>query len=176
GAAQPAGGAQPAAPAAGAAPAADTTTQAVPAAPGASAASMEAIARINNVQIEILDDVIVVRGRKEDVDRVLQIIEQIEQQSLQFKPQIEIFYLKHIDSTALTDMINQVYAAAFARLGTVTIQPLQRPNAVLLIGRKENIPSLIELISKLDVPAPTDGERRIFHLENMSAIDAERTI
>src|SRR5439155_8667682 len=167
GAAQPAGGAQPAAPAAGAAPAADTTTQAVPAAPGASAASMEAIARINNVQIEILDDVIVVRGRREDVERVLQIIEQIEQQSLQFKPDIELYHLKHIDSFALNDMITQVYTAAFTRQGLVTIVPLQRPNAVLLIGRKENIPSIVELISKLDLPAPTDAVFKIFRLQNM---------
>jgi general secretion pathway protein D len=170
------GAAQPAAPAAPAAPpAGETTSQAVPSG-AASAASMEAIARINNVQIEILDDVIVVRGRREDVDRVLEIIAQIEQQSLQFKPEIELHYLKHIDSTALSEMINQVYAAAFARQGTVTVVPLQRPNAVLLIGRKENIPSIIELIAKLDLPAPTEGEFKIFHLQHMSAIDAERTV
>src|SRR5205809_1147233 len=137
---------------------------------------MEAIARINNVQIEILDDVIVVRGRREDVERVLQIIEQIEQQSLQFKPEIELYHLKHIDSFALNDMITQVYTAAFTRQGLVTIVPLQRPNAVLLIGRKENIPSIVELISKLDLPAPTDAEFKIFRLQNMSAIDAERTV
>jgi type II secretion system protein D len=173
---------QPAAPAAAppvAAPSApaggDVTSQAI--APGAaSSASMEALARINNVQIEILEDVIVVRGRKEDVDRVLQIIEQIESQSLQFKPEIEIYYLKHIDSTALSDMVNTVYNAAFGRFGLVTVTPLQRPNAILLIGRKENIPAIIELISKLDVPAPTEGEFKIFRLQNMSAIDAERTV
>lgn len=171
--------AQPGPPAPGPAPApggGDIAAQAVAPSGGASAASMEAIARINNVQIEILEDVIVVRGRKEDVDRVLQIIEQIENQSVQFKPEIEIFYLKHIDSTALSDMITQVYNSAFGRLGLVTVTPLQRPNAVLLIGRKENIPALIELISKLDVPAPTEGEFKIFRLQNMSAIDAERTI
>src|SRR6185436_7156298 len=135
----------------------DIASQAI--SPGAaSAASMEAIARINNVQIEILEDVIVVRGRKEDVDRVLQIIEQIELQSLQFKPEIEIYYLKHLDSTALSDMVTQVYNAAFNRFGLVTVTPLQRPNAVLMIGRKENIPAIIELISKLDQPAPTEGE------------------
>jgi len=178
-AAQPAGGAQPPLPLppppAPGAPGVETAAQ--PLTPGApSIASMEAIARINNVQIEILEDVIVVRGRKEDVDRVLQIIEQIEQQSLQFKPAIEIYYLKHVDSTAMSDMINQLAPVAFQRLGSVTVQALQRPNAVLLIGRKENIPSLIELIAKLDVPAPADGERRIFRLEHMSAIDMERTI
>jgi len=95
----------------------DIAAQAVAPSGGASAASMEAIARINNVQIEILEDVIVVRGRKEDVDRVLQIIEQIETQSVQFKPEIEIYFLKHIDSTALSDMILQVYNQAFGRLG-----------------------------------------------------------
>jgi type II secretion system protein D len=175
---------QPAAPAPAAPPAAmpnapagggDIASQAI--SPGAaSAASMEAIARINNVQIEILEDVIVVRGRKEDVDRVLQIIEQIELQSLQFKPEIEIYYLKHTDSTALSDMVNTVYNSAFGRFGVVTVTPLQRPNAILLIGRKENIPALIELISKLDVPAPTEGEFKIFRLQNMSAIDGERTV
>lgn len=171
---QPGGGAPaPAGPAPGGG---EIAAQAVAPGGGASAASMEAIARINNVQIEILEDVIVVRGRKEDVDRVLQIIEQIENQSVQFKPEIEIFYLKHIDSTALSDMITQVYNSAFGRLGVVTVTPLQRPNAVLLIGRKENIPAIIELISKLDVPAPTEGEFKIFRLQNMSAIDAERTI
>ncbi len=153
----------------------DITSQAL--SPGsASASSMEAIARINNVQIEILEDVIVVRGRREDVERVLQIIEQIELQSVQFKPEVELYYLKHIDSTALSDMITQVYNAAFNRLGVVTVVPLQRPNAVMLIGRKENIPALIELISKLDLEAPTNGEFKIFRLQNMSAIDAERTI
>ncbi len=153
----------------------DITSQALPSG-AASASSMEAIARINNVQIEILEDVIVVRGRRDDVERVLQIIEQIELQSVQFKPEVELYYLKHIDSTALSDMITQVYNAAFNRLGVVTVVPLQRPNAVMLIGRKENIPALIELISKLDLPAPTDGEFKIFRLQNMSAIDAERTL
>ncbi|HEY2415109.1 MAG TPA: secretin N-terminal domain-containing protein [Pirellulaceae bacterium] len=176
---------QPAAPAPAAAPpvvapsapagGGDVTSQAI-APSAASAQSMEALARINNVQIEILEDVIVVRGRKEDVDRVLQIIEQIESQSLQFKPEMEIYYLKHIDSTALSDMITTVYNAAFGRFGLVTVTPLQRPNAILLIGRKENIPAIIELISKLDVPAPTEGEFKIFRLQNMSAIDAERTV
>jgi general secretion pathway protein D len=175
-AAQPAGGAQPPVPPPPA-PIGDTTAQAVPSAGAPSIASMEAIARINNVQIEILDDVIVVRGRREDVDRVLQIIEQIEQQSVQFKPAIEIYYLKHVDSESLTTLITgQIYALAFARQGQVTLVPLQRPNAILLIGRKENLPSMIELISKLDQPAPTDAEFKIFRLQNMSAIDGERTV
>jgi type II secretion system protein D len=143
---------------------------------GATAADIEAIARINNVRIEILEDVVVISGRREDVERVARIIEQIEQQSVQFRPDVEIYHLKHVDSVALTDMINQVYATAFARQGLVTVVPLQRPNAVMLIGRKENIPAIVELIAKLDQPAPTEGEFKVIRLEYMSAIDAERTI
>lgn len=136
----------------------------------------EAIARIGNVQIEILDDVVIVRGRAQDVERVMQIIEQIEQQSLAFRPEVEIVFLKHVNGEAISAMIAQVYAAAFSRQGPVTIVPLGRPNALMLIGRKENIPAIIELIQKLDQPAPMDAEFKVFPLKFMSAIDAERVI
>ena len=170
---QPAQPAQPAQPPA--APLVPEQVQAIPLGttpPG----SVEALARINNVQIEVLDDVVVIKGRREDVERVQQIIEQIERQSLEFRPQVEIYHLKHVDSQALSDMLAQVYTAAFARQGQVTIVPLQRPNALVLIGRKEAIPPVIEVIAKLDQPAPADGEVKIFRLQHMSAIDAERTI
>jgi type II secretion system protein D len=174
---QPAQGAQPVQPAPPPQPAPPVAeqVQAIPLGttpPG----SVEALARINNVQIEVLDDVVVIKGRREDVERVQQIIEQIERQSLEFRPQVEIYHLKHVDSQALSDMLAQVYTAAFARQGQVTIVPLQRPNALVLIGRKEAIPPVIEVIAKLDQPAPADGELKIFRLQHMSAIDAERTI
>jgi type II secretion system protein D len=162
---QPEGGGQEAAPG-------DTVV--VGEAPPASVA--EAIARIGNVQIEILDDVVIVRGRAQDVERVMQIIEQIEAQSLQFKPEVEIYHLKHVNGEALSTMIAQVYATVFARQGTVTIVPLVKPNALMLIGRKENIPAVIELIQKLDQPTPNDAEFKVYPLKYISAIDAERVV
>lgn len=175
---QPAQAAQPAQPAQGAQPAPPPVAEQVQAIPLGTTppGSVEALARINNVQIEVLDDVVVIKGRREDVERVQQIIEQIERQSLEFRPQVEIYHLKHVDSQALSEMLVQVYTAAFARQGQVTIVPLQRPNALVLIGRKEAIPPVIEVIAKLDQPAPADGELKIFRLQHMSAIDAERTI
>lgn len=158
----------------GAADAGGGDTVVVGDAPPASVA--EAIARIGNVQIEILDDVVIVRGRAQDVERVMQIIEQIEQQSLTFKPEVEVFHLKHVNGQALSTMIAQVYAAVFARQGQVTILPLVRPNALLLIGRKENIPAVVELIQKLDQPAPSDAEFKVFPLKYISVIDAERVV
>src|SRR5262245_46504616 len=138
----------------------------------------EAVGRlVGNVQIEILDDVVIVVGRAQDVEKVLQIIEQIEQQSVQFRPEVEIYHLKHVNSQSLYETIVQIQAAVFARQGPVTIVPLARPNSLMLIGRKENIPAMVELIQKLDQPAPPElSQIKVFPLKHMSAIDAERTI
>ncbi|HZN32337.1 MAG TPA: secretin N-terminal domain-containing protein [Pirellulaceae bacterium] len=129
-----------------------------------------------NVQIEILDDIVIVRGRREDVEKVMQLIEQIEQQSIEFRPEVEIYYLKNIDSQQLNLVIEQVYATVFARQGLVTRVPLVDPNAILLIGRKENIPAVVELIDKLDKPLPPTSQFKVFLLKYMSCIDAERTV
>ena len=56
---------------------------------GAGRLDGDPFAGISNVQIEILDDVIIVSGRKEDVEKVLQIIEEIERQSLETRPEVE---------------------------------------------------------------------------------------
>ena len=132
--------------------------------------------RIGAVEIDIVGDVIVVRGRRQDVERVLRIIEEIERQSIETRPEVELYLLKHVDSTALSELITLVYSSAFSYQGTVTITPLQRPNALLLVGRKENIPAIVELIQKLDRPTPPDSRLKVFYLKHMSAIDMERTL
>ncbi len=55
------------------------------------------------VQIEFVEglDVIVLRGADRDVERVMQIIEQIEQLSAVTTPTVEVYPLKHVDSRAL---------------------------------------------------------------------------
>jgi general secretion pathway protein D len=128
------------------------------------------------VTIDIVGDVIVVRGRKEDVEKVLKIIEEIERQSLETRPEVELYLLKHVDSTALNDILTTITTTALSYQGPVTITPLQRPNALLLVGRKENIPAVVELIQKLDRPAPSDAQLKIFSLKYISAIDVERTL
>ena len=55
------------------------------------------------VQIEFVEglDVIVLRGADRDVERVMQIIEQIEQLSAVTTPTVEVYPLKNVDSRAL---------------------------------------------------------------------------
>jgi type II secretion system protein D len=145
--------------------------------PGEAPAGGDPFSGIGNVRIEILDDQIIVIGKKEDVEKVLAIIEDIERQSLETLPEVEIYYLKHVDGTALNALITQVYTTAIGtRLGTVTVTPLVKPNALLIIGRKDAIPPMIELIMKLDKPIAPQTQIKVFNLKHMSAIDAERTV
>jgi hypothetical protein len=88
-------------------------------APGEAAAGGDPFAGIGNVRIEILDDQIIVIGSKEDVEKVLAIIEDIERQSLETLPEVEIYYLKYVDGQALNALITQVYTLAIGALGTV---------------------------------------------------------
>ncbi len=60
-----------------------------------------------------------------------------------------------------------------ARQGEVSITPLDAPNALLLIGRKEAIAGLKELIEKIDQPIAESNRLRIFRLQNASAVDAK---
>jgi general secretion pathway protein D len=133
-------------------------------------------ADISGVTIDIIDGQAIIRGRKEDVDRVLAIIDEIERQSIETRPEIELVPLKYVDATALNEVITTIAPTAFAYQGTVTITALRRPNALLLVGRKENIPAVIELIQKLDRPTPAGAEIKVFRLKNMSSIDAERFV
>ncbi len=158
-------------------PGGDEVIQAAPTPGDAGGGLLGAVARLaGNVRIEILDDIVIVQGRQADVDKVMRIIGQIEQQSLEFKPEVEVYYLKNVDGQQLNVLIQQVYAAVFARQGRVEIVPLVDPNALLLIGRKENIPAVVELIAKLDVQLPPASQFKVFHLKHMSCIDAERTV
>jgi type II secretion system protein D len=146
---------------------------------GQAEAALQAIDSLRlrgNVTIEIVGDVLVIRGPREDVERVLKIIEEIERQSIETRPEVELYLLKHVDATALSEVLTAINTAALSYQGTVTVQPLKRPNAVLLVGRKENIPAVVELIQKLDRPTTPDTQIKVIQLKNMSAIDAERFV
>lgn len=143
---------------------------------GAVAEAIDSLRLRGNVTIEIVGDVLVIRGPKADVERVLKIIEEIERQSIETRPEVELYQLKHVDATALNEVLTAINTSALSYQGAVTIQPLKRPNALLLVGRKENIPAVVELIQKLDRPTVPDTQIKVIQLKNMSSIDAERFV
>jgi len=130
---------------------------------------------IGPVQIEFLDglDVVIIRGHKRDVDRVVGIINEIERLSAETEPMIKIYALRHVDSESLATIVITLYDEIFApRSGRVSITPLVKPNSLLLIGREEGVKAAIELIVRLDKPVGPETQLQVFQLRHTSAEDA----
>ncbi|NMC21513.1 MAG: hypothetical protein GYA33_13960, partial [Thermogutta sp.] len=134
---------------------------------------------IGPVQIEFLEglDVLVVRGNRRDVERVMQIIRQIEELSTETEPEIRVVPIQHVDCQSLIEIVNEVYQEVFAaRRGTVSMTPLVKPNAVLLVGRQESVRTVLDLIWKLDKPVSPETEFRVFPLRHASATAMEERL
>ena len=135
--------------------------------------------QIGPVQIEYVDglDAFILRGGKKDVDRVRKLIEDIERLSVDTKPEVEIVPLRYIGSQPLETLILQVYQEILSsRQGRVVIRALGKPNALLLIGRKEGVAVIKDLILKLDQPVDPEVQFEVFQLRHIAAADAATTI
>lgn len=129
------------------------------------------------VQIEIVNEfgLIVIRGKKRDVERVEQIIRDLEAKKTALT--VQVYALRHANNEGLSTLVNQVYSQYLAaRQGTVGIYPLVKPNALLLVGQPESVEAVIELIQKLDRPVSPSAHWRVFPLEFISATEAAQTV
>jgi len=134
---------------------------------------------VGPVQIEFLEglDVLVVRGNRRDVERVMQIIRQIEEISVETEPQIRVVMLRHVDCEDLLTILTQVYQSVYAaRRGSITMIALVKPNAILLVGREEAVNTVLELIAKLDRPVSPETEFKVFPLRHASATTIEQRL
>ena len=134
---------------------------------------------VNPVQIESLEglDILVIRGGRNDVDQVVDMIQQIERFSAETEPAVEVYWLQHVDCLALATVLRQFYDEVFlARQGRVSITPLVKPNAVLLAGRKENVQRAMDLIQRLDQPVAAETQFRVFPLKHAAAATVQATL
>jgi general secretion pathway protein D len=132
-----------------------------------------------DVQIEFVPQIgqVIIKGSQKDIDRVREVIRQIEEQSEVTKPDVQVVQLEHVDSTALAALLKQIYDDVLsARQGQVSVTALDTPNALLLIGRTEAIGGVMDLIKKLDVVSDEASRLRVYRLQHASASDAEETI
>ncbi len=132
-----------------------------------------------DVQIEFIEDLdlVIIKGAKRDVQRTLEVIEQIKQKSQETQPEIQVLQLKHVNSEAVATLVNDLYDEVLKpRQGSVSITSLGQPNALLLIGRREAVASVVDLINKLDQPIDVSNQLRVFRLLHASAVDAETII
>jgi len=126
-----------------------------------------------DVEVEALPDlgVIILRGRDRDVAELARIIEEIERLSAETEPAIEIYPLRHVGGEALVALVDQVNQALLGgRQGRVSITPLVKPNALLLIGWGEAVEAAKELIAKLDRPVAPETQLRVFPLRHAPAM------
>ncbi len=134
---------------------------------------------IGDTQIEFVPELgqIIIRGAKRDVQRVMDVITQIEEKAKLTQPEVEVYALQYADSNAVATLLTQLYEDVLsARQGEVSITSLDAPNALLLIGRQEAIDGLRDLIEKIDQPIDNQSGLRVFRLQHTSAIDAETAI
>ena len=159
------------------------TTQIAPSAQSTidAAKLAEASGLLGPVEVNFVEglDVIVLRGSERDVQRVMEIIKQIEELSAVTVPAIEIYPLKYVDSIRMGALLQQLYdprGVLGSRIGTVTIIPLGTPNALMLIGRAENVKMAIELIQRLDQPIVPTARFEVFPLKHANAAEAKTLI
>jgi type II secretion system protein D len=134
---------------------------------------------LGDVQIEFIPElgIIILRGNKRDVQRVQAIIDEIERESEATQPEIEVVTLQHTNSEAMTELVTQVYADVYEpRLGSLSITALVKPNAILCVGRRENIETARNLITQLDEPVAPDTQIKVFRLLHMPALNAEQYV
>lgn len=134
---------------------------------------------IGPVDIEYLEgmDVIILKGNDRDVERVMKMIEEIERLSVETVPSVVVHPLKHVGSEALATIVTQLYDQVLSpRQGRVSITPLSKPNALLLIGREESVKTVVDLVKQLDQPVGPSGQFEVFRLRYASAAATRATI
>ncbi len=133
----------------------------------------------SDVEIQSLPDldVIILRGLGADVEELTRIINEIERLSAETTPEIEVYHLQHVQGEAANRLITQVLQDLTGTLqGRVSITPLVKPNALLLIGWGEAVEAAKKLISQLDQPVPATTQIRVFRLEHATAAQVQTTI
>lgn len=131
-----------------------------------------------DVQIEYVEglDLLIIRGNPSDVEKVKKLISLLDKES-QVEPELRVVMLENTNNEVLAPLLTQINDQVLAaRQGRVTIIPLGKPNAILLLGQQTSVDVMVKYIRELDVETPPEGAFKIFRLRYMSAVDAELAI
>ncbi|MDR2755647.1 MAG: hypothetical protein LBC20_08060, partial [Planctomycetaceae bacterium] len=128
---------------------------------------------VNDFRYQILPDldVLIIDATGAEVARFTDMIRQIEELSKIAEPQIEVYYLKHVNCISLNYVILQVYIDLFrTKQGTVKVLPMINPNAMLLVGWGHSMETMRDLIETLDKPVAVENSLlQVFRLKHASA-------
>lgn len=130
-----------------------------------------------NVQAMQELGLLILKGNAADVERVEQIIKQLEKVSVGSLPGIHVLTLQNVDSEAMATLLTSVYeelAEQRQRTGGENRQaaafiPVVQPNALLIISSEIERESILDLAEKLDQPLSPDLEFDVFPLKSAIA-------
>ena len=134
---------------------------------------------LTDLEIEVLSDldVVIIRGNKADVQEMTRLLKELERLSTETEPKVEIYPLQHVRGESLAVLIDKVNSDLTGGIrGRVTITPLVKPNALLIIGWGETVTSVKELIRQLDQPVPPDVQFQVFRLKYAEVTPARTTV
>ncbi|MCL2623084.1 MAG: hypothetical protein FWD31_05385 [Planctomycetaceae bacterium] len=154
-----------------------------------------------NTRISVLTDidVVIIDAPLEEVKRIMELIDQIKLLTADAQSNVEIFYLKHLQSEALDQLLRTelrrslvqdpgsmmqreqiifLYMEMFAtKQGRVWVIPLINPNAMLIIGWGEAPEAMKAFIEQLDQPVESENSMiRVIPLEFASANEVESAL
>ncbi|MDX1970880.1 MAG: secretin N-terminal domain-containing protein, partial [Planctomycetaceae bacterium] len=134
------------------------------------------------VNIESVPDlgVLILRGNAADVEQVMQVIRELEKLSEQTAPQLELLFLKNVNSEALAELLTTVYESLTKFPGkatqprqSVAILPVSKPNAILIVAPLADVEGIKTLADELDKPVDPETEFQVFHLQTAVATQVE---
>ncbi len=131
------------------------------------------------VNVQAMQDLglLILKGNAADVERVEQIIQQLEKVSVGSLPGIHVLTLQNVDSEAMATLLTSVYeelSEQRQRTGTENRQaasfiPVVQPNALLIISSEIERETILELAEELDQPLSPDLEFEVFPLKSAIA-------
>ncbi len=134
---------------------------------------------IGNVTFQYIPElgVMVIRGNPRDVARVQKIIDQVGDESAAVKPEVELLELKFINAGSTAELVLNLYNSVYAsRSGPLSVTSLDKPNALLLIGSKDTLAVIKELIARLDIETAPESQIKVYPLKHISASNAQDLI
>lgn len=139
-----------------------------------------------DVQIESLEDLdlLIIRGNTEDVEKVMEVIRQVENMAVGSLPEIHLLKLRHVDSQSLSTLMTTVYERlselrnrnAQQNQASVAVIPVVTPNAVLVLAPGNAMEAVLTLAEELDQPVDPSHNVQVFHLKNAVAEDVAEVL
>ncbi len=126
------------------------------------------------VRVESIPElgILVLIGNDDDVQAVMAVIQEIEKLSTATAPEVKVAFLRHVSSETLAILLTSVYErlsqvrnSTVQQSQSISVFPVSRPNAILIVASKADLPSVYGLIDELDQPSDPAGEFRVFRLK-----------